>query len=497
MAIPKERFSGPGSSWGPIDFGPVDFGDLNCVCDLNLPDGAFSPTFNNINTIDWPAWPEFIPIVITDESEPFQWPELIWPPWDLPNIHIDPVHFLPDEGEEYPGEGNPRVLAVKSKMLYSSVKGSISRMMHCLRLFLQFADDGAGSHNVLQGLLETYTEAFSYWYYRFFTYGHREILTPFVPPAPFFPMDRGTGGTLDEVYACLSILTTPNPNENWLDPIVMTQSDRADIVDTNIHPLSIWEGTIDLSEICSAGGGCAKPIKPIPERGVRMALENGFAISHIALQCMFFDPKQKYYNDLLKSLLLSGVLKIERLRVNYDKPFNPEANDDCCLKGLDNNPAYENLRECYIWETLFSIPTNRVFLEEHPILNFNNESVPVAGTGADATGELGAWVENPSVTFGEERTHMSGIPHPGFALPVSVFLAPGTIWRAKLVIDPRKATWIMAQFINDIPTPPYDMQFPILIEDCRFSLQLFGKEIIYDWSSQQAGPGPVAPPPGS
>jgi len=78
---------------------------------------------------------------------------------------------------------------------------------------------------------------------------------------------------------------------------------------------------------------------------------------------------------------------------------------------------------------------------------------------------------------------MNGQPNEGYKLYSPIFLAPGIVWRARLLIDPKTVIWTIGQILATVPIMQ-NWQIPVDFPDFRFTLQLEGQKILYQFEPE-------------
>jgi len=438
---------------------------------LALPDNAFSPTFQNNVDVWAGAWASANNFL---DGDTFSWPDII-----IDDSIIINGDGSIDGGEDFP-DGITKVVSVKNKILYSSIITDSEWLAEMYKFMVQLREEGGTGHHLENIINGRYMNSFRYNYLRLFTYGEKE---EYVEGQTFGGkyglVDRGTGGILSEIF------------ENVFDPDItakypfpfsnsqkVKQTKYASIFETNIKKDAVYDGQITTP--CDQYGDCeVGTTVPIKERGIANGLDTGFSISRISSQINVFAPNTYLLPFILSKMLMSGILRIERLRTNYEDPSMQFWNNgECCEGGLDGDFAIENIRHQFIWQPIFDIPVNRTFGQMNPRYNFEN----IAGNASGATYGEQVW-EKQDQSFEINTAFMNGQPNEGYKLYSPIFLAPGIVWRARLLIDPKTVIWTIGQILATVPIMQ-NWQIPVDFPDFRFTLQLEGQKILYQFEPE-------------
>lgn len=449
----------------------------NAEANINFwaPDNVFMPVNNNVFS------PTFTPSNINEiDGDEFNWPDFI-APVDIGGITINTDGSV-DGGEDWP-DGKPKIVSIKQKLLYSSIVADKKWLGEFARLIMTIEKDGSGEYGINHIKFGRYLNRFALHYVRLFTYGEKEELTDGEDynPNDTFINDRGTGGHLGEMFKTL--FSQPDANTKWPLSSGATKTNLgnhfyASILETNIKKTAIANFTVNTP--CTQTAGCS-PLTPVPikERGIANGKNVGFSIKRIFAQIHAFDPEAGILNYILTRFFLMSILRIERLRTDYYS-FQQFWHEECCEGGNDGNFAIENIRHQVIWQPLFDIPVARIY--SNPLFvdkNNYTESLSEFSWG-DQNWEQSAGTDNYSL----KQYCMRATIDEGYKFLYPLFLAPGSIWRARIIFDPRSILWLIGKLITSFPTSDI-AQLPVVFPDFRFRLNLEGLKIVYDYEEEE------------
>lgn len=502
MSNPTERL---GLHFG--DSGGVDAPSRCCTIGV---DGEFTP-FNIGDIVGHlildPIAPLIIPVTL--DGGIINWPDIpLVLSDDTLTLHVDALTGVvtlignitpwPDPGWdptpgtlEVPGETEtlPKIISAQHKSFYSSVLTDKEMIRDLTLLMHQFSyDAGAPTQSIMLGPdVDQLRNEFGKWYLRYFTYREGEMYL-----AGISNINRGTGGCLQEIYSpVLALVKNPGDLNTWAQAEVATDEFVFDHVDTNIK--RIWNGAIAVD-------GCTTvpDYHLILERGVPNGVNIGLLVHGLRFQVqgLNFCNNDAAGNValtvalLMRKLFTTGVLDIERLRTNHRNmrlPFCSVPNG----AGIAEY-AVEHIREEYIWEKVASIPANQAFIEEPrmeiiQVPGMTAMKLPGLEWNPPVEEEPGFWSESETETDLTHLFNLRGKPTDGYKFDPYLFLAPGTIWRVRHVLDPRAVAWTMGKILQVIPAAS-DWQGPLPIPDMRCLVTLDTTELIYDWfdpSNQQ------------